>query len=603
MSLDVIEHHYKDLLIFLVVAGVIAPLFGRFRVSPILGFLTAGVLLGPQGLERLAPVLPGIKWVTLGSASDLAPIAELGVVFLLFMIGLELSWERIQTMRRMMAGLGLAQIVGCGAVIGLAATAFGVPPSGAAVIGAATALSSTALVIPALAERRRLASTAGRMSLAILLAQDLAAAAILVAIGLLGSRHEGWNWADALEPIGIGAAALFALFVGGRLLLRPLFRSAAQAKSPEIFAAASLLIVVGSAAVAAAGGLSMAIGAFVAGLLLAETEFRREVEVVIDPFKGLLLGMFFVSAGADLNLQGIVEHPLLIAGTTLGVAAAKIVVTYGLARAWRLDGRRAAETALPLGPAGEFALVLVGQAAAAGLVGRAAADTVMVSTGLGLFLVPALAAAGARIGAGAKPRAPAEPNPDAIPADADTGDAGPSDGRVLVVGYGRVGRLVGEMLQAHDRAFTAVDSNPDIVRAAREAGARLYFGDAGREAFLKACGIETAAALVVTMDAPAKVDEVVRTARALRPDLTVIARARDAAHAERLYRLGATDAVPEAIEASLQLAENTLVDLGVPMGLVIASIHEKRDEIRKSLSQGAGTPQRPMRALRRSTRT
>jgi CPA2 family monovalent cation:H+ antiporter-2 len=173
---------------------------------------------------------------------------------------------------------------------------------------------------------------------------------------------------------------------------------------------------------------------------------------------------------------------------------------------------------------------------------------------------------------------------------------------VLVVGYGRVGRLVGEMLQAHDRAFTAVDSNPDVVRAAREAGARLYFGDAGREAFLKACGIETAAAVVVTMDAPAKVDEVVRTARALRPDLTVIARARDAAHAERLYRLGATDAVPEAIEASLQLAENTLVDLGVPMGLVIASIHEKRDQIRKSLNQGAGTPQRPMRALRRSTR-
>lgn len=596
MSLDVIEHHYKDLLIFLVVAGVVAPLFGRFRVSPILGFLLAGVLLGPQGLERLAPVLPGVKWVTLGSATDLAPMAELGVVFLLFMIGLELSWERIQTMRRMILGLGAGQIVGCGAVIGLAAAALGEPPGGAAVIGAATALSSTALVIPTYAARGRLGSTAGRMSLAILLAQDLAAAAILVAIGLLGSRREGWNWTDAAAPIGIGAAALFALFVGGRLLLRPLFRSAAHAKSPEIFAAASLLIVVGSAAVAAAGGLSMAIGAFVAGLLLAETEFRREVEVVIDPFKGLLLGMFFVSAGAGLNLQGIVDHPLLIAGTTLGVTAAKIVVTYGLARAWRLDGRRAAETALPLGPAGEFALVLVGQAAAAGLVGRAAADTVLVSTGVGLFLVPALAAAGAWIGAGAKPRAAAEPPPDAIPAD-----AGPSDGRVLVVGYGRVGRLVGEMLQVHGRAFTGVDSNPELVRAAREAGVRLYFGDAGREAFLKACGIETASALVVTMDAPAKVDEVVRTARALRPDLTVIARARDAAHAERLYQLGATDAVPEAIEASLQLAENTLVDLGVPMGLVIASIHEKRDEIRKTLSEGAGTRHRPMRALRRST--
>jgi CPA2 family monovalent cation:H+ antiporter-2 len=221
----------------------------------------------------------------------------------------------------------------------------------------------------------------------------------------------------------------------------------------------------------------------------------------------------------------------------------------------------------------------------------------MVSTGLGMFLVPALAAVGARIGAGAKLQASAAPLPDAMPAD-----AGPAGGAVLVVGYGRVGRLVGEMLQAHGRAFTAVDADPDVVRAGRETGVRLYFGDAGREAFLKACGVETAAAVVVTMDTPAKVDEVVRTARALRPDLTLIARARDAGHAERLYQLGVTDAVPEAIEASLQLAENTLVDLGVPMGLVIASIHEKRDAIRKSLSQGAARAS-PVRALRRSTRS
>ncbi len=597
MSLDVIEHHYKDLLIFLVVAGVIAPLFNRFKLSPILGFLIAGVLLGPQGLERAAVAVPALKLVTLGGARDLSPMAELGVVFLLFMIGLELSWGRIQTMRRTIAGLGAAQILGSGLLIGLGAVAFGEPPGAAAVIGAATALSSTALVIPTYAQRRRLGSTAGRISLAILLAQDLAAAAILVAIGLLGGRRGGWNWTDALAPVAIGALALLALFVAGRLLLRPLFRSAAQAKSPEMFAAASLLIVVGSAAVAAAGGLSMAIGAFVAGLLLAETEFRREVEVVIEPFKGLLLGMFFVSAGADLNIQGIIDHPWLIVGTTLGVAGAKIVVVYGLARLYRVDGRRATEIALPLAPAGEFALVLTAQAAAAGLIGAGAADTVMVSAGLGMFLVPALAWAGARIGAGAKPQTSAQPLPNAIPAD-----AGPSGGAVLVVGYGRVGRLVGEMLQVHGRAFTAVDADPDVVRAARDEGARLYFGDAGREAFLKACGVETAAAVVVTMDAPAKVDEVVKTVRALRPDLTLIARARDADHAKRLYRLGATDAVPEAIEASLQLAENTLVDLGVPMGLVIASIHEKRDAIRKSLSEGAAR-ERPVRALRRSTRT
>jgi CPA2 family monovalent cation:H+ antiporter-2 len=220
----------------------------------------------------------------------------------------------------------------------------------------------------------------------------------------------------------------------------------------------------------------------------------------------------------------------------------------------------------------------------------------MVSTGLGMFLTPALASAGARIAATALPAPAAFPLPAAIPAG-----PGPAEGGVLIVGYGRVGRLVGEMLQAHGLSFTAVDADPDVVTAAREAGGRLYFGDAAREPFLKACGVETARAVVVTMDAPAKVDEVVRTARALRPDLVLIARARDAAHAEALYRLGVTDAVPEAIEASLQLAENTLVDLGVPMGLVIASIHEKRDEIRKSLSEGVARP-RPMRAVRASTR-
>jgi CPA2 family monovalent cation:H+ antiporter-2 len=596
MSLDVIEHHYKDLLIFLVVAGVVAPLFGRLRVSPILGFLFAGVLLGPQGLERLAPTFPAIRWVTLGSTEDLSPLAELGVVFLLFMIGLELSWDRIQTMRRLIFGLGAAQIVVSAGVIGLGAAALGQPAGAAAVIGGGLALSSTALVIPTFAQRKRLSSLAGRAALAVLLAQDLAVAPMLVSLGLLGGRRGGWSWEAVAVPLALGALALTAIFVGGRLLLRPLFRLAARAQSPDIFAATSLLIVVGSAAMAAAGGLSMAIGAFMAGLLLAETEFRREVEVVIDPFKGLLLGMFFVSAGAGLNLDGIVAHPLIIAGATLGIIAAKILIVLGLGRLLRIEGRRTAEVAAPLGPPGEFALVLVSQAAAARLIGQGAADVVMASAGLGMFLVPALAWAGARIAATAKSPPPAVPLPAAIPEG-----PGPAEAGVLIVGYGRVGRLVGELLQAHGLGFTAVDADPDVARAAREAGARLYFGDAAREAFLKACGVETARAVVVTMDAPAKVDQVVRTARSLRPEMVLIARARDAAHAEALYRLGVTDAVPEAIEASLQLAENTLVDLGVPMGLVIASIHEKRDQIRKSLSEGVARP-RPMRAVRRSTR-
>src|SRR5579864_3759079 len=267
---------YKDLLLFLVVAGVVAPLFGRWRLSPILGFLLAGAVLGPEGLGRLAAAAPALSWVTFGRAGELAPLGELGVVFLLFMVGLELSWERIVALRRLVFGLGLAQIGVCGALLGAGAAWLGAAPAAAAVVGAASALSSTALVIPALAERRRLTSVAGRAALAVLLAQDLAVAPMLVSLGLIANLHGGFSWIGALAPLGLAAAALAAIVLVGRLLLRPLFHSAARAKSPEIFAALSLLVVVGAAAAAAAGGLSMALGAFVAGLLLAETEFRRE---------------------------------------------------------------------------------------------------------------------------------------------------------------------------------------------------------------------------------------------------------------------------------------------------------------------------------------
>jgi CPA2 family monovalent cation:H+ antiporter-2 len=587
-------HVYKDLLIFLVAAGVLAPLFNRIRVNAILGFLVAGALLGPKGLGRLASAVPGLHWVTFGATSELATLAELGVVFLLFMIGLELSWERIQTMRRLVFGLGFAQVASCAVLIGGSAVMLGAPPAAAAVIGGATSLSSTALVLPALAARRRLTSTAGRAALAVLLAQDLAAAPMLVAVGLSAKLHGALTWAAALIPLSVAAVALMAIVAAGRLLLRPLFHSAARARSSESFVALSLLIVVGAAGAAAAGGLSMALGAFVAGLLLAETEFRREVEVVIDPFKGLLLGAFFVSAGADLNIDRLLTEPVLIVGVIVAIVVLKFVLTFGLARLFRLSGAAGAEAAAPLGPPGEFAFVVIAQALAAGLVSPDLADIVLVGSGLGLFLIPALTVLGSRLAAVA--RTPAPEAPEAIPSGQE-----PEGGRVLIVGYGRVGRLVGAMLRVHDIEFTAVDAEPQVVALARAEGVRIYFGDASREAFLKACGVESTRAVVVTMDAPAKVDEVVRTVRALRPGLALIARARDARHAEALYRLGVTDAVPEAIEASLQLAENTLVDLGVPMGLVIASIHEKRDEYRERFSRSAAR-ERPVRSFSRSGR-
>jgi CPA2 family monovalent cation:H+ antiporter-2 len=586
-------HDYKDILIFLAAAGIVVPLFSRLRISPVLGFLAAGAILGPYGLGRLAGVVPGVSILTLSDARDIQILADFGVVFLLFMIGLELSWERLKSMRRMVFGLGMSQVALSAVLVALIATAFGQPPLAATVFGLALALSSTALVVPVLAERKRLQAASGRAAFAILLAQDLAAAAILASVGLMAGAEAGESWTRALFTLAPAAAVLGALVFGGRVVLRPMFRSVARAKSPELFVAASLLVVIGTGVAASLGGLSMALGAFIAGLLLAETEFRREVEVVIEPFKGLLLGMFFVSVGAGLDLGEVAAEPVLVLAVTFGVIAVKTLAIFGLGRLFKLPARPAFEAGLVLGPGGEFAFVVIGQAMASRLVGHQAGEVVLVATTVGFFLTPALAGAAERI---ATRVGPEEPLPPALAEPPE-----PAGDKVLIVGYGRVGRLVGQMLTRHDIGFVAIDSDTALVAAAREAGQIVYYGDAARAEFLRRCGIETIPALVVTMDAPLKVDEVVKTARALRPNLTLIARARDARHAARLYALGATDAVPETVEASLQLAENTLIDLGVPMGLVIASIHEKRDEFRQLFQDNA--PQgRRTRALRRTAR-
>jgi CPA2 family monovalent cation:H+ antiporter-2 len=570
--------NYKDVVLFLATAGVIVPLFSRLRVSPVLGFLTAGVVLGPQGLGRLAEQVSWLRYVTVGDTSELAALGELGVVFLLFMVGLELSWERLRLLRQWVFGLGAAQ-VGVGiALVAAAAMALGQPLVAALMIGAALALSSTAVIVPSLTEQGRMHAEAGRASFAVLLFQDLAVAPILVTATLLGgagAAESGGGIGQRLlltfAPAALGLGLIVAV---GRLLLRPMLRSVARAKSEELFMAASLLVVIGAGLIAAMAGLSMALGAFVAGLLLAETEFRHQVEVIIEPFKGLLLGMFFVSLGANLDLRLIASAPVLVLGIAAGLMLAKFSSIVGLGRLFRLSWRGSVEAALALAAGGEFAFVILQTAAARGLVAQPAANAVLVAASLSMFVIPALIAIGARIGASARPRVlPAEPA------------AGAAAGKVLVVGYGRVGRLVGEMLGRHDAAWVAIDRDARTVEAGRRDGHEVVFGDAARADFLRRFGLENARALVVTTDDSEACEAVVAAARSLKADLTIVARARDARHAHRLYDLGATDAVPETVEASLQLSEATLVDIGIPMGLVIASIHERRDEFRRDLNR------------------
>jgi len=589
---------YKNALLFLVMAGVIVPLFRRLKVSPVIGFLAAGIVLGPFGLGRLArqPGLLGVTpywltYVTIADAQEIEPVAELGVVFLLFMIGLELSFERLMRMRRILFGLGSVQVLVSAALIAAIAYALGSDGKASIVLGGALAFSSTAIVIPVLAERKRLNSMTGRATFAILLFQDLCVAPFLIVVGALGRGQGGHIEGQLLETLAVALFAIALIILAGRLVLRPLFHMVAVAGSTEFFMAACLLVVMGTALITAASGLSMAVGAFIAGLLLTETEYRREIEVMIEPFQGLLLGLFFVSVGAGLDLSRLFAHPAEIVAIAIGIIVLKTLVVGITAPVFKVPRGVAREMALLLGPGGEFAFVVLGAAMLADAVPREIGESAMVAVTLSMLVIPMLARLGEAMARGRRvdERAFAHLSP---PTDA-------AAARVLIIGYGRVGALVGDLLAAHDIPFVAIDQDASLVKRMRDAGQAIYYGDASRPEFLRRAGLANALALVVTMDQPSAVEHVVVAARAERPDLTIVARARDASHASRLYELGVTDAVPETIEASLQLSEAVLVDIGVPMGKVIASIHDKRDSFRKLLQPAR---EGEIRAIRAPTR-
>jgi monovalent cation:H+ antiporter-2, CPA2 family len=572
---------YSDALVVLATAAIVVPLVKRCRVSPVLGYMAAGAILGPLGLGSLQKSFPFLYWMTITDSSNVAGIAELGVVFLLFLIGLELSYQRLITMRRLVFGLGGLQVIISAAVIAGIAALFGNGGAAAMIIGLCLALSSTAIVIEVLSDQRRLTTSAGRATFAVLLAQDLAVVPLLLLISILGARSGESLLTGLALALTHAALAIGLIVVVGRLLLRPLFRLVASAANVELFVAATLFVIIGTGVVAGLAGLSMALGAFVAGLLLAETEFRKAIETTIEPFKGLLLGLFFFTVGMGLDIRELAREPFWLLASVAGLIAIKAVIATGLARLFRVPLAAAIEAGLLLGPGGEFAFVAIGMATALGLVGANVASFILAVTSLTMVLIPLLALAARRTMQWLEKRKPLDPDLAAAP---------PTDGKghAIVVGHGRVGQIVCSMLERHSFPFIATDSDPTSVTQYRRRGRQVYYGNATDIAFLKSCGLMNAAAVIVTIHTQAAIDEIVEAARSLRPDLLIVARARDATHASHLYAIGVTDAVPETIEASLQLSEAALVGLGLPAGPVIASIHEKRDEFRHELQEAAG---------------
>jgi CPA2 family monovalent cation:H+ antiporter-2 len=570
---------YGDALVVLGTAGVVVPILNRLGFSPVLSYLGAGALLGPLGLGSFGPSFPALHWFTVGNAKNVEGIAELGIVFLLFLIGLGLSFDRLLTMRRMVFGLGGLQVLLTAGLIASVAARTGQSAPQAIILGASLALSSTAIVLELLSNQERLTSSVGRASFSILLAQDLAVIPILMFVSILAARAGGSVFASLASAFLQALLAVAVIVVCGRVLLRPLFRVVATTRSQELFVAAILFVVIAAGVIADEAGLSMALGAFVAGLLLAETEYRKAIEATLAPFKGLLLGIFFFTVGMEIDFRELLQEPLRLAGAVVALLAIKSLIVVALGRLFHLSWPVAVESGLLLGPGGEFAFVSIGTATAASLIDAQLARFVLAVTSATMALTPLLSFAGrrlaSRLGAGG-----------AIAAELTARPAA-GEKHAIVVGYGRVGKVVCALLKEHGIAYIAADSDAAAVTRDRREGHDVFYGDAADPKFLEICGLANAAGVIITIHTQSAIDEVVEHVRAMRPDILIVSRARDADHARHLYQLGASDAVPETIEASLQLSEAALVGLGVAVGPVIASIHEKRDEIRRLLQHAA----------------
>lgn len=548
--------HLQPILLFLAIAGLVMPLLARARVSQVVAFLVIGALVGPNGLGRIAADHAWLRWLTIADGEGVRVLAELGVVFMLFVIGLELPARQLWSLRRWVLGVGSAQWLGCGALIGAVALAFGHSEETAVVLGLGLAMSSTAVVMQLLAESGQTRSTVGRMSFAVLLLQDIAVVPLLILLGLMAGEGGGGHFLMLMLTALLKAAAAVALILlFGRLVLTPLFRRVSVTTQADSFMALTLFATLGVAALTGAAGLSMALGAFLAGLMLAETEYRHAALLAIEPFKGLLMGLFFVSVGMSLDLLQVAGDAGWLVASVLGLYAIKSATMYGLFRRSGLSRGEAAEAALLLGQAGEFGFIVIGVAIAGGVLAGAVGNFMLLVVTLSMFLTPLAARAGRMLRQKLDTREAEAPV--SLPDDEADEDL------VIIAGFGRVGQLVARLLDRADVRWVAIERHVAAAAEHHAQGRPVIVGDAGRPSLLHHLGAGRARAIVVTMDDTAAARHVVRSLRAEFPALPLIARARDAAHARELMAAGASEVIPEALEAALQMGVHVLDRVGV----------------------------------------
>ncbi|MGE0734134.1 MAG: monovalent cation:proton antiporter-2 (CPA2) family protein [Alphaproteobacteria bacterium] len=547
----------RDVITLLIAGIVLVFVFQRIKAGPILGYLAAGILIGPHGFELIK------------DEKGMHALAELGVVFLLFSIGLELSFKRLAAMRGEVFGLGTAQVLLCGLAIGGIALLLGASVPAAAVIGISLAMSSTPIVLQTLTDRGELASRLGRTSFSILLLQDLAAVPLIALVPLLGGEMTA-DWSDVGITLLKVAGALAAIVIAGRLLLQPLLRQVASLHSPEIFVAITLLVILGTAWATYEVKLSLTLGAFLAGLLLAETEFRHQIEVDIKPFQGLLLGLFFITIGLGIDLKFAMQYWWQVLAGVVALVLIKASIIAGLCYLIKRPPAVAVRVGLLMAHAGEFAFVLVTLAKVAGVIPEQVAQVCFIIVAVSMMSTPIAGPIGKWFEARLQRSV-------AIGLAALESENIDLQDHVIIAGYGRYGRILARSLEQHRIPYVALDLNPQRVAEAKEQGRPIFYGDVSRPELLWGVGIDRARALVVTTKShPESMLRLVQMVHNRLPDLKIVARVRDTKHAEEVMKAGAIAAVPDAVASGLHLAQSVLRAFELPTGDLSRMIAEYR---------------------------
>lgn len=548
----------SSMILFFAVAGIVVPFLKRIGVSQILGYLICGLLVGPHGINSFVSSYPFLSYFTIADKGLVAMIGELGIVALMFMIGLELSFKRLKELKTYVLGLGSLQIIFTAIVISIIALAFKQTLQTAILIGASFSLSSTAIIIHLLQEKHQLNQPVGKIAFSVLLMQDLAVVPILVLVGAFSNLAEANIFIILMEALFMAFVATLVIYFVGKTILRPLLNYLSLANHPEWLTAITMFLLVSAAAITESFGLSAALGAFMVGLLIAETEYKHEIEVIIEPLKSMLLGIFFLSIGMMIDVNLFLAQPIWFLFAALAIFAFKTSINFVLCLLFKVPKTRAIEVSVILAQCGEFAFLIIGVALAKNLLVQNDAQYLLMIVAISMLITPFTIKLAMPLR-----KIIAKTFKVNITTAKFEQHLNQEDRHVIIVGYGRVGKVLGEILEKQLVPYVAIDKKMELVEQNKKRGLKILYGNAKRSALLRRLNITNAAAFVIAVQDINDSLHILREVKKLNPTLPIIVRAKDSSRLEELYENGARHVIPETLESGLQIASHLLESLGM----------------------------------------